>query len=206
MNVWIWGPPMWDILHAAGRVYDMNSTNIDALVRPLKKILPCRYCRDSFVVFYDLLNRPITGQGLKWTYDVHTLVNEKLAKQRLEKSGVSGVPLKDLFAEPSFEVVQKRLLVNSDELFTWKAISVVLLALTMSGADEKDLLGFVGALAIAVTFSKQQNASMINDFLDLFVRTPAAQRRQLLDSTKYTNHQPHSDLIRAGSCIAGSCY
>ena len=206
MNVWIWGPPMWDILHAAGSVYDKNSTSIDALVRPLKVILPCRYCRDSFVGFYNLLGKPAIGRGLKWTYDVHTLVNEKLAKQRLDKSGVSGVPLKDLFSEPSFEVVQKRLLVNSDELFTWKAISVVLLALTMANADENELMTFTSALKKAVHFSNQQNATMINDFLDLFMRTPVDQRRQLLDSTKYSNTKAHSDLIRAGTCIAGSCY
>lgn len=205
MNVWIWGPPMWDILHAAGRVYDMNNTNIDPLIRPLRVILPCKYCRDSFVLFYEALKKPVTGRGLQWTYDVHTLVNEKLARQRLEKSGLK-VPLKDLFSQPSFEVLQKRLLVNTDELFTWKAISVVLLALTMSNADESEFTAFLMALKKAVLFSKQQNAHMINDFLDLFMRTPLGQRRALLDSTKYSNNKAQSDLIRAGSCIAGSCF
>jgi hypothetical protein len=194
---------MWELLHSAGQVYDANSMNIDALVRPLKIILPCRYCRDSFVLFYDELRKPVTGRGLLWTYKVHTLVNEKLARQRLEKSGVTGVPLKDLFSEPTFEVLQKRLLVNSDELFTWKSISVVLLALTMSNADEKELVTFVTALRRAIEVSKQQNTQMIVDFLDVFLKS--SDRRHLLDTTKYSNGT-HSDLIRAGSCIAGSCF
>ena len=194
---------MWELLHSAGQVYDANSMNIDPLVRPLKIILPCRYCRDSFVLFYDELRKPVTGRGLLWTYKVHTLVNEKLARQRLEKSGVTGVPLKDLFSEPTFEVLQKRLLVNSDELFTWKSISVVLLALTMSNADEKELVTFVSALRRAIEVSKQQNTQMIVDFLDVFLKS--SDRRHLLDTTKYSNGT-HSDLIRAGSCIAGSCF
>jgi len=194
---------MWELLHSAGQVYDANSMNIDPLVRPLKIILPCRYCRDSFVLFYDELRKPVTGRGLLWTYKVHTLVNEKLARQRLEKSGVTGVPLKDLFSEPTFEVLQKRLLVNSDELFTWKSISVVLLALTMSNADEKELVTFVSALRRAIEVSKQQNTQMIVDFLDVFLKS--TDRRHLLDTTKYSNGT-HSDLIRAGSCIAGSCF
>ena len=194
---------MWELLHSAGQVYDANSMNIDALVRPLKVILPCRYCRDSFVLFYDELRKPVTGRGLLWTYNVHTLVNEKLARQRLEKSGVSGVPLKDLFSEPTFEVVRKRLLVNSDELFTWKSISVVLLALTMSNAEETEFVSFVNALMKAVELSKQQNTQMIVEFLDVFLKSN--NRRHLLETTKYSNAS-HSDLIRAGSCIAGSCF
>jgi hypothetical protein len=73
-------------LHAAGFLCDAGQQNqFDALVRPLKQLLPCRYCRDSFVGFYDGLGPAKKGQCSMWAYEVHKLVNKKLAAQRLDK-------------------------------------------------------------------------------------------------------------------------
>jgi hypothetical protein len=205
MNVWIWGPPMWDILHSSAFALDRSNINIDSLVEPLRVILPCRYCRDSFVDFYKDLGRPETGLGLEWTFKVHNLVNNKLANQRLQAYAQKhGTKIKaDINASISFDVVQKRLLVNSDELFTWKSISVVLLALAMSGADHTSLNKFIKALRVAIDKSRQPNANVLIDVLDEYL--DSEDKRAFVDNIKYGKHKKYSELIRAGSCVSGTC-
>jgi hypothetical protein len=201
---------MWDTLHSAAFALDKKNINIDHLVEPLRRILPCRYCRDSFGEFYKALGKPQNGLGLEWTYRVHNLVNEKLAKQRLQAFAEKHGTIKNAFGHvselnvsPTFEVIQKRLLVNSDELFTWKALSVVLLALAMSNADENSLSTFVSALQKAIIESRQPNASMLVEMLDDYLDT--SDKRLFIDTLKYGKNKKNSDLIRAGSCVAGTC-
>jgi hypothetical protein len=201
---------MWDILHSSAFALDRSKINIDSLVEPLRVILPCRYCRDSFVDFYDILGRPQTGLGLEWTFKVHNMVNEKLANQRLqaftEKHGSSKAlhnNVSELNVRPTFEVVQKRLLVNSDELITWKSLSVVMLALAMAGSDVNSLSKFISTLQVALKESRQQNAGALIDVLDDYLDSD--NKRLFVDDLKYGKNKKFSELIRAGSCVSGTC-
>ena len=182
---------MWDLLHACSFLLDGSS--LDEIVRPLKTLLPCRYCRESFVVFYEQLGRP---NGAKsdpevpmWVYRAHELVNRKLSVQKAEafvkKNKVVPQVAKVMLRyasevsqfQPSFEVVQKRFMVHRDEPITWTSLSVVLLAITMGlecndgakaniGPFYAEFVTFMVGLKTALKASKQSNQAGLMEVLD----------------------------------------
>ena len=105
----VWGPTGWLFLHCVtfGYPYAINLDNPEHATKReeyqhffhlLGKVLPCRYCRDSYQEF--MKENPIesnlnTRKDLcRWLYDIHNKVNHKL-----------GVPNCQI---PSFEQVQDR--------------------------------------------------------------------------------------------------
>jgi hypothetical protein len=104
----IWGPSGWLFLHCIsfGFPYKIDPTNPEHLEKQndyyrffyyLGKVLPCKYCRDSYMDFFTKLS-PMSHLGTrkeitKWLYDIHNLVNDKL-----------GVSTCDI---PSFEKVEE---------------------------------------------------------------------------------------------------
>jgi hypothetical protein len=150
MNVWIWGPPMWDLLHNASFLYDMKKTSMEPMTRSLLELLPCRYCRESYAEYYQDMGPPAVGYSAQWAYRLHQRVNDKLQKQRIEAfleshkdqkwpasvrrdlvENFRGPNGTGLVNEPTFLAVQKRFLVNSDEPIAWRGLSTVLLALLL---------------------------------------------------------------------------
>jgi hypothetical protein len=215
MNVWIWGPSMWEILHASSFVADKYRYNMDTLINLLPSILPCIYCRESCAKFKAALGRASTGHAAQYCYVLHNTVNAKLQNQKVDaflSSTKWSETQKDmfrssssvLFSQPSFEVVEKRFLVNSDESFLWKDLSIVLLALCMSEAPIKERNEFIRELIKIIRLSKQANASMLIETLEILVPLGNDKARQLLDKIKYNEHS-NSELIRAGACIKGTC-
>lgn len=86
----IWGPPLWESLHAVTFGYPMEPTDetkekYKAWLISLGDVLPCSYCRNSYKQFIkdgdsaltdnDLLNRE---NLCKWGYRMHNRVNNKL--------------------------------------------------------------------------------------------------------------------------------
>lgn len=89
----VWGPAGWLFLHCVtfGYPYTINKDNKDHLTKPedyykffyyLGKVLPCKYCRDSYMEFFATLNLQgnlDTRENLvRWLYDMHNKVNHKL--------------------------------------------------------------------------------------------------------------------------------
>jgi hypothetical protein len=89
----VWGPAGWLFLHCVtfGYPYSINSENPDHQTKKqdyktfftsLGKVMPCRYCRDSYEEF--IKESPIdnslnTRKDLvRWLYDIHNKVNQKL--------------------------------------------------------------------------------------------------------------------------------
>ena len=105
----LWGPSGWLFLHCIsfGYPYKIDPTKPEHLEKQndyyrffyyLGKVLPCKYCRDSYMEFFTQLS-PMSRLGsrkefTKWLYDIHNLVNNKL-----------GVPACET---PSFEEVEER--------------------------------------------------------------------------------------------------
>lgn len=100
----VWGPPGWVFLHCitVGYPYKINPKNKEHMIRKkhikiffnsLAYVLPCTYCRESFLQY--ITEHPIdkhlnTRKKLaKWFYDLHNKINKKL-----------GVPKCDI---PSFQ-------------------------------------------------------------------------------------------------------
>jgi hypothetical protein len=89
----VWGPAGWLFLHCVsfGYPYAINDQNPDHATKKedymnffyyLGKVLPCKYCRDSYMEFYKELNLnnnlDTREQLTKWLYDMHNKVNHKL--------------------------------------------------------------------------------------------------------------------------------
>ena len=89
----IWGPAGWLFLHCItfGYPNTINPNNPDHLAKKndyynffyyLGKVLPCKYCRDSYHKFMNILplHDKLNNRHdiCKWLYDIHNMVNNKL--------------------------------------------------------------------------------------------------------------------------------
>jgi len=89
----VWGPTGWLFLHCItfGFPYTINKNNIDHKGKQedyynffyyLGKVMPCRYCRESYQDFFQQLDLSKSLQSRKqiskWLYDIHNKVNHKL--------------------------------------------------------------------------------------------------------------------------------
>jgi len=105
----IWGPSGWLFLHCIsfGFPYKIDPTNPEHIEKQndyyrffyyLGKVMPCKYCRNSYMEFFTKLS-PMSKLGsrkefTKWLYDIHNMVNEKLGVPECEK--------------PTFEEIEER--------------------------------------------------------------------------------------------------
>ena len=105
----LWGPSGWLFLHCItfGYPFKIDPNNPEHLEKQndyyrffyyLGKVLPCKYCRNSYMEFF-ANNSPMSKLGTrkelaKWLYDVHNLVNDKLGVPQCER--------------PSFEEIEDR--------------------------------------------------------------------------------------------------
>ena len=117
MNTFIWGPPLWKLIHSVA--YCAQSQHADELALfflTFKKVLPCIYCRKSFEEFERTLtvlhgNKTLAQiiqnrELFAWSYALHDLVNEKLDRQEFEKQIVTKECLRA--KQLSFECLHKR--------------------------------------------------------------------------------------------------
>lgn len=87
-----WGKPGWDMLFYVAAGYEVNEASVEVkapiyrmFYESMGGVLPCKYCRDSYIEFFDeldfdsYLDRPC-GM-IKFVYDMKNKVNEKLRKQ-----------------------------------------------------------------------------------------------------------------------------
>ena len=86
----IWGEPGWTFNHAVTFGYPIEPTaqqreDYRAYFMSLGKVLPCRYCRESYEKFVCEGPTKLTNKSLanrksltRWFYDVHNAVNNKL--------------------------------------------------------------------------------------------------------------------------------
>lgn len=86
----IWGGPGWIFLHSITFGYPINPTpNQKNMYRDffinLGNVLPCRFCRESYIKFITEGDTALTDNVLenrenltKWLYNVHNAVNNKL--------------------------------------------------------------------------------------------------------------------------------
>lgn len=117
MNTFIWGPPLWRLIHSVA--YCAQPEHADELALfflTFKKVLPCIYCRKSFEEFETTLRHVHGNKQLSeiiqnnelfaWSYALHDLVNEKLDRQEFEKQIVTKQCLRA--KQLSFECLHKR--------------------------------------------------------------------------------------------------
>lgn len=103
MNTVIWGPSAWQLFHLTSLMYDhyfndlsiipINSIKINkkqldkeliVFFNSLKKLLPCKYCRQHYKKNSDKL--PINFNNMfQWSIDLHDIVNKTLDKNNQKK-------------------------------------------------------------------------------------------------------------------------
>lgn len=85
-----WGPHAWEYLHTVTFAYPENPSPVDKqnyydLFSNLRKTLPCKYCRDSYSIFFKHIKIDEyldSRYGLVfWLYVIHNMVNLKLGKE-----------------------------------------------------------------------------------------------------------------------------
>ncbi len=96
----LWGPSGWQFLHCVtfGYPYKIDPTKPEHIEKQndyyrffyyLGKVLPCRYCRDSYMDFLtkkSLMSNLETRKDItKWLYDIHNMVNDKLGVPQCER-------------------------------------------------------------------------------------------------------------------------
>jgi hypothetical protein len=88
-----WGPSAWDYLHTLTFNYpekptDDNKKYYYELFNNLKFTLPCKYCRESYNIFFkyiDINNYLNDRMGITyWLYIIHNIVNYKLNKKTVD--------------------------------------------------------------------------------------------------------------------------
>jgi hypothetical protein len=88
-----WGPSAWDFLHTITFNYPENPSddlkkNYFELFNNLRFTLPCKYCRDSYKIFFRYIdiNKYLNDRmGISyWLYIIHNLVNSKLNKKPID--------------------------------------------------------------------------------------------------------------------------
>ena len=87
-----WGPSAWDYLHTLTFNYPENPSNDHKkyyyeLFNNLKFTLPCKYCRESYNIFFKYININDyldDRMGITyWLYTIHNIVNLKLNKKKV---------------------------------------------------------------------------------------------------------------------------
>ena len=130
MNVNLWGPSLWTVLHGLAAL-QTRPADMEIILKGLCELLPCSLCQNSYCGFYKNLTNVKaiceSGEGPKLVWQIHNLVNDKLEGQRLEKFmlEIKATPAmrdkmvanaKLLSNRPSFDVVMKRAALATTQL------------------------------------------------------------------------------------------
>jgi hypothetical protein len=215
MNVNLWGPSFWSILHASAFLADQDKKNFDPIVRPLKDLLPCIHCRRSFGIYYEILGKP--EQCAKWVYDAHNLVNDKLNEQAIDRTVQTFAPgnmdfkmllmtsMKTLYQSPSFEVVTKRYYF-AKEHFSHEDVSTIVLAFASVAKEPNAPYTFDACLAwlkdlYGLTKSKTILSAMkAMESTDVY---SSAIKFKYGEDTETT--RKYASYLKAGACIDYTC-
>lgn len=90
MDAAVWGPPLWSLLHVSAHAVDAHQTrkrhtlasHYSGMLECLEHLLPCKYCRQSMVVFRGALRSCQIESCADYTWMLHNMVSEKLWRQK----------------------------------------------------------------------------------------------------------------------------
>jgi len=88
MDTRFWGPSGWKLLHYATFQYKpAKKSAYKQFFETIPYVLPCKFCRTSLTDFYEQYDykKSLASQTnlIKWLYDIHNCVNNKLRLQGL---------------------------------------------------------------------------------------------------------------------------
>jgi len=210
MNVNIWGPPFWEILHGmAGLVNARNYTSFQFIMFHLNYLLPCIHCRNSYNEFYKLLD--FTSQlnnkfYMLQIYNLHNLVNKKLDDQK----GRTNI-------NPSFEVISNRFYLSMGLPFCDEQLWKVIYVLSLNNKKETqvyyvDFLRNMGLFFASTDYYREESALLLSlsskiAKLDYIVPEKLF---ELIHLERYGKYDPqifraYSQIVPAKSCSTNTC-
>lgn len=92
MDVEKWGSSLWNIMHCIAlnspdKINEEKQLEYTIFYYSLKRVLPCIYCRHSFLVICHFIPLKLFCQDnyglIYWTYLIHMCVNYKLGKRQI---------------------------------------------------------------------------------------------------------------------------
>jgi hypothetical protein len=121
MNVNLWGPQLWNLLHSLAYLTNEKTANaMGGILDDLRILLPCSHCKLSYNEYYPkfkAMRANIANDAARMVFELHNMVDDKLEKQRLEKfmddihakdKDIMRQQFRTLSGRPSFDVVLKR--------------------------------------------------------------------------------------------------
>ena len=145
MNVNLWGPSFWTVLHGLAKLYDEDfRKNQESLQNPLdlvqnlSKLLSCPVCRDHFHEIYSSMEKPVKGAFSFWMYRAHSKVLETQWRDAVQKfqdkthiaNDIKDLLLREtLYKKPSFQTVERKLTFHYTDLIPTRDFATVLVCL-----------------------------------------------------------------------------
>ena len=234
MNTKVWGGPLWRVLHGAGTLEATGNPrfleSLATVVRTLEFIMPCSFCRNSYIQFAKTLKiNAIEATLLEkdfslWLYNMHNKVVQKLQGQALDTAGGPAAYRSKVFnaTKLPWDVLQKRLLITKP-YFSEHDVFTVLGILTLSAVQEGcvkrkgHMLDFATGIAVLLTgfpalqelgvamWETLQNVTPSNfnqRMPRLLVGLELKRRPTSSDCRKRTQVLGYA---KAGACVAGAC-
>jgi len=166
----IWGPSGWLFLHCIsfGFPYKIDPTNPEHIEKQndyyrffyyLGKVMPCKYCRNSYMDFFTKLS-PMSKLGsrkefTKWLYDIHNMVNEKLGVPECEKPTFEEIEEKyQSFRASCSPITEKQRSVNS----------VKGCVVPQDGISKRSVIKVVEYEKVPETTKPSDNKTMLQEF------------------------------------------
>ncbi len=155
MNVNIWGPELWSLLHGLAGLTNSNIQKLTfiKIFQVLQYLLPCIHCKNSYKQFFnsdEITEFVKADKSIEYVYHLHNLVNDKLEIQKIQKLFLS-VPLNEqqkqeivenhviLSSRPTIETVKKRFNLSRGNPFSTSTIYKVLFSFVLLvDIDEED--------------------------------------------------------------------
>lgn len=121
MDTKVWGPLIWRVLEDIAWSVDSRPQPLDQdlgnkvldFFYSLRCALPCQYCRESYTQFFD--QTPIapafrSQQMLRWVWQLHEMVNDKLDRQQKERVEQGLEAVVETKVRLSFDKLEKRMM------------------------------------------------------------------------------------------------
>ena len=234
MNTKVWGGPLWRVLHGVGTLEATGNRRflepLATVVQTLEFIMPCSFCRNSYVQFAKTLKIQSIESTLEnkdfslWLYNMHNKVVRKLQGQALDAAGVPSVYRTKIFnaTKLPWDVLQKRLLITKP-YFSEHDVFTVLGILSLSAAQEgcskrkAHLHNFSTSIAILLTgfpvfyelgvalweALQSVNPTNFNERMPRLLVGLELKRRPTTSDCK--QRAQVLGYAKAGACIAGAC-
>jgi hypothetical protein len=120
----IWGPSVWQILHAAAERLPATAASLGAAISALDGALPCPDCRKHYHTW--LQAHPVNDDLRTWLLDLHNDVNVRTGKAPWSADALSATYGGPVDVTAALATLKERIGIDG-----WRALSVVVAALSV---------------------------------------------------------------------------